>query len=149
MKFPVKKQWFKGAALASLLALANVTAFAADEAQPSELKNSLAIVLLVVIAGLLLAIGLLAHVVIGAGELYVARLKEKQKSTVATVVKAVILITFCLATTTSFAADAPADDATKEAVVTTIGGLSKSSFYSYRYLSSTLNLIGLYFRYYI
>lgn len=129
MKLLVKTQWLKGAALACLMALANLRAFAANEAQPSELNNSLAIVLLVVIVGLLLAIGLLAYVVMSAGELYLERFREKQKTAVVTVVKTVVLIAFCLATTTSFAADAPGAGAAKEAVVTTIDGLSKSSFY--------------------
>jgi cytochrome c oxidase cbb3-type subunit 3 len=79
MKCLVKKQWVKGAALASLLAVSSASAFAADPKQPSELNNSLAIVLLAVIVGLLLAIAILAYVVIGAGELYVQRYQEKQK----------------------------------------------------------------------
>ena len=80
MKFLVKKQWFKGVAIASVLAaFSNVSAFAADAPKTSELNNSLAIVLLCVIVGLLLAIGLLANVVIGAAQFFVERFKEKQK----------------------------------------------------------------------
>lgn len=129
MKFLVKKQWFKGSIIASLLAVfADVQAFAADAPKPSELNNSLAIMLLCIIIGLLLAIGLLAHVLIGAGEVYVQRFKEKQKqSRIAE--KAVALFTFCLLSSAAFAADAPATDAVKEVVATTIGGLSKTSFY--------------------
>ena len=130
MKFPVKKQWFKGTLIAGLLAVfSNVSAFAAEPPQPSELNNSLAIVLLSVIIVLLLAIGLLAYVLIGAAQLYVARLKEKQTSEASTVVKVAGMIVLCLLSTSLFAADAPVADAAKEVVATTFGGLSKTSFY--------------------
>src|SRR4051812_22154179 len=129
MKFLLKKQWFKGTAIAGLLALVtSVQALAADAPKPSELNNSLAIVLLTVIGALLLVIGLLAYVVIGAAQLYVERFKEKQKA-VSGITKVVTLIALCLLTSGAFAADTPAADAVKEVVTTTIGGLSKSSFY--------------------
>ncbi|GEO12171.1 cbb3-type cytochrome c oxidase N-terminal domain-containing protein [Segetibacter aerophilus] len=130
MKIPVKKQWFKGALIAGLLAVSNVTAFAADASKPSELNNSLAIVLLIVIVGLLLVIGMLAYVVVTAGELYVERLKEKQKEEASTALKVLGMIALCMISGSVFAADVPAADATKEVVITTIGGLSKTTFYS-------------------
>jgi cytochrome c oxidase cbb3-type subunit 3 len=126
MKF-LEKQWFKKAAtstLAGVLMTANV--FAADAPKPSELNNSLAIVLLIVIVGLLVAIGLLANVVSGVAELYVKRLKEKKASEAA---KILTVIALCLFTSAAFAADGPAADAAKEVVTTTFAGLSKSSFY--------------------
>lgn len=129
MKFLLKKQWFKGTAIAGLFALViNVQAFAADAPKPSELSNALAIILLVVIVVLLLAIGLLAQVVLGAAGLFVERFKEKQKEA-SNAGKLIGLIALCLLTSAAFAADAPASDAAKEVVSTTIGGLSKSSFY--------------------
>src|SRR4051812_228619 len=107
MKFLLKKQWFKVTAIAGLLGIITSTnAFAADAPQPSELNNSLAIVLLTVIVALLLVIGILAYVVVGAAGLYVDRFKEKQGA-LATATKTVGLIAFCLLTSTAFAADAP------------------------------------------
>src|SRR4051794_1819154 len=130
MKFRVKKKWFKGVAIVSLLAGSHLTAFAADAAQPSELNNLLALILLAVVVGLLFAIGILAFAVIGAGELYVERFKEKQKIKVNDAVKALSVVALCLVFSSGFAADAPATEAAKEVVVTTIGGLSNSSFYA-------------------
>ncbi len=129
MRFLVKKQWFKATAIAGLLGIiASTNAFAADAPKPSELNNSLAIVLLTVIVALLLVICILAYVVIGTAELYVDRTKEKQS--LATATKAVGLVAFCLFASTAFAADGPTTDAAKEVASATIGGLSKSSFYA-------------------
>ncbi|MCW3114831.1 MAG: c-type cytochrome [Segetibacter sp.] len=130
MKFQVKKQWFKGVVIAGLLAVFNTNAFAADASTPTGLNNSLAVVLLIVIVGLLLAIGLLAYVVITAGEIYLERFKEKQKEDANAAVKALGFLALCLVSGSVFAADAPTADAAKEVVVTTIGGLSKTTFYA-------------------
>lgn len=129
MKFTLKKQRLKEAIIAGLLAaFLNTPVFAAGEAKPSELNNSLAIVLLSVIVVLLLAIGLLANVMLGAAELFVKRFKEKQQH-ISDAGKIAVFIAFSLFTSAAFAADAPAADAAKEVVTTTIGGLSKTSFY--------------------
>lgn len=131
MKLPLKKQWLKGAAIACLTTLLTGTsAFAEGAPKPSELSNSLAIVLLTVIVGLLLAIGLLAYVLSGAAEVYLERLKEKQKA-LASAAKPLAVIAFCLMSTFVFAADGAAStDAAKEVVSTTVSGLSKISFYT-------------------
>jgi cytochrome c oxidase cbb3-type subunit 3 len=129
MKLPIKQQRSKGAILACLLAMTSLSAFAAEAPKPSELNNSLAILLLTVIVCLLIAIGLLANVVIGSAQLFVERLKEKQKE-IANAGKLVVTIGLCLFASTVFATDTPASAAVTEVVTSTIGGLSQSSFYA-------------------
>lgn len=129
MKFLLKKQCLKATAIAGLLGiLTSTNAFAADTPHPSELSNSLAIVLLTVIVALLLVIGILAYVVIGAAGMFVRQFKEKQNSP-AIATKLITLLAFCLLASSAFPADAPAADAAAQVVSTNIGGLSKTSFY--------------------
>jgi len=101
-------------------------AFAAGPPVPSEMSNALAITLIVVIVGLLLAIGLLANVVIGAAQVYMQKQKDNASTNEAGA-KLLTLIGLLLISSGVFAADGAA---TQQAVVTTIGGLSKTSFYS-------------------
>lgn len=128
MKFPGRKQRLKSVALICVYALlSTVNVFAADAPKPSELNNSLAVMLLVVAGALLLAIGMLAYVLIGVAEFNVDRFKEKVKATSA--VKTLLISGLCLFASAAFAGDGEAAPATKEGVNATIGGLSKSSFY--------------------
>jgi cytochrome c oxidase cbb3-type subunit III len=134
MKFLVNKQWLKGAIV---LALSTVVlsskSFAAGPPQPSELNNSLAIVLLTVMIGLLLAIGLLAYVVRGAAELYVEKLKEAKQKATSEAAKVVTVIALCLLSSVAFSQDgttaAKAAEAPAKALVN-YGGLSAMSFYT-------------------
>jgi len=128
MKFPGKKQWLRCAISCLFIGGISSSAFAADAPEPSELNNSLAVMLLVVAGALLLAIGMLAYVLIGAADFYVERLKEKQKAS-STAVKTLVITLLCMFTSVAFAQDTAAN-ATQEAATTTIGGLSKSSFYA-------------------
>ena len=128
MKFPGRKQWLRSAILCLFIGGMSSSAFAADAPAPSELNNSLAVMLLVVAGALLLAIGMLAYVLIGAADFYVERLKEKQKVSSAAV-KTLVITLLCMFTSAAFAQDNAAN-AAQEAVTTTIGGLSKSSFYA-------------------
>jgi cytochrome c oxidase cbb3-type subunit 3 len=61
------------------IGLGSNDAFAAGPPKASELSNPLAQVLLVIIVGLLLAIGLLANVILGAAQMYLQRFKEERK----------------------------------------------------------------------
>ncbi len=122
-----KNIWLKGVAIASA-AIAPGVAFAAGPPKPSALDNPLAVILLVVIVGLLLVIGLLAHVVLGAAQMYMQRWKEANRNNQSVPLKAVSVIALTLISCSVFAADAPAE--TKEVVVNTISGLSKVAFYS-------------------
>jgi cytochrome c oxidase cbb3-type subunit 3 len=129
MKFPIKKQWCKGPAIASVLVVfSTINAFAADAPKTSEFYNPLAIGLLCVIVVLLLAIGLLANVVIGSAQLFVEHFKEKQKEA-SNAGKVIGMVALCLLTSAAFAADTPGADVAAEVVTTMIGGLSKTAFY--------------------
>jgi cytochrome c oxidase cbb3-type subunit 3 len=101
-------------------------AFAAGPLVPAEISNDLAIVLLVVIVALLLCIGLLANVVMGAASIYMDKQKQAASADNGGT-KLVALLALMLVSATVFAADG---GAAQQAVSTTIGGLSKTSFYT-------------------
>ena len=129
-----KKRWTKAVMVMSALLL-TVNVFAAGSGEQSQMDNPLALVLVIVAGALLLAIGMLAYVLINAAGLYLERTKEKVKtSTAGTTVKTLVVIVFCLISSSLLAQDAaataPAADAVKEVVSTTISGLPKSSFYT-------------------
>ena len=104
-------------------------AFAAGPPKVSDLSNPLAQVLLVIIVGLLLAIGLLANVILGAAQVYLQRFKDERKKSGTTAVKALMVAMICLTSVSLFAAATPADPAATAVVETTIAGLSFTSFY--------------------
>ena len=118
----------------ALLSTANV--FAADAPKPSELNNAAAIMLIVVAAILMLAIGMLGHVLIGAAEFYVGRLKEKAKGS-STAKITLAIAGLCLFTSAAFAGEGDAAQTTQQLVTTTIAGMSKTSFYT------LISIIGL------
>lgn len=98
----------------------------------SELDNPLAITLVVVIVGLLIAIGGLAYVVISAAQLFVQKYKEEQKAQSGTVAGKVLgVIALCLIAGAVHAQDAAAGSAEAAAPVATgVAGLSYMSFYT-------------------
>jgi len=104
-------------------------AFAAGPPKVSDLSNPLAQVLLVIIVGLLLAIGLLANVILGAAQVYLQRFKDERKKSGTTAVKALMVAMICLTSASLFAAATPTDPAATAVVETTIAGLSFTSFY--------------------
>jgi len=89
------------------------------------MSNPLAQVLVVIIAVLLLAIGLLAHVVLGAAEMKMKAYRDEKKS--ATQPKILTVPVFLLMSSVAFAADEPLTGA---AASTNISGLSPTAFYS-------------------
>lgn len=96
----------------------------------SSLSNPLAITLLIVIVGLLLAIGGLAYVVISAAQFYYQRVKEvNQSKETNPITKALTIIACFLLLATAGHAQETAE-AVAEPVVTSIGGLSKMAFYT-------------------
>ncbi len=127
MNFITKnKSLLKGAAmLTGITLMTSVNAFAAEAPKPSEMNNPLAISLVVVAAVLLLAIGILAYVVIGAAKYYVEKLKIERANEAPGAAKVLSILALCLLSTSVFAAAEP----TTAEVVTNIGGLAKSSFY--------------------
>ncbi len=104
-------------------------AFAAGPPKVSDLSNPLAQVLLVIIVGLLLAIGLLANVILGAAQVYLQRFKDERKKSGTTAAKALMVAMICLTSVSLFAAATPTDPAATAVVETTIAGLSFTSFY--------------------
>ena len=134
MKIFYNKRWSKMAMVMSAL-LFSASAFAEGKSEPSQMDNPLALALVIIAGALLLIIGTLAYVLISAAGLYLERTKEKVKNAVAgTAIKTVVVILFCLISSSLLAQDAvataPAADAAKEVVSTTISGLPKSSFYT-------------------
>lgn len=114
--------WLQKAVVVTAALLAPAGAFAAGPPKQSELSNPVAVVMLVVVFGLLLAIALLANVVIGAAKMYLQRYKESNTGTTTKILSVIVFLTF---STAAMAQDAPAAEP-----VTLVAGLSQVSFYS-------------------
>jgi cytochrome c oxidase cbb3-type subunit 3 len=127
-KYSSISYWVKALVVVISIGFSSNDAFAAGPPKASELSNPLAQVLLVIIVGLLLAIGLLANVILGAAQVYLQRYKDERKKTSSNAGKFLTVALLCLTSSALFAADAPGATA---AVVeeTAIGGLSLTSFY--------------------
>lgn len=124
-----KYKGLSAAMVATAICALPTGAFAAGPPVPSEMSNTLAQMLVMIIAVLLLAIVLLANVVIGAAQLYTQRFKEAKKNMVSgDGVKVLSVLFFCFIGSAVFAADAPA--AAPVALVSEYGGLSATSFYT-------------------
>lgn len=125
-----KNQWMKISGLlfmGILFAVLPMNAWADGPPKPSAMSNPLAQVLVVVIAALLLAIALLAHVVLGAAEMKMQRFREQQKNN--TKAKVLGLMALLFSANSVFAAEEPAADVAV-ATSSAIGGLSPTAFYS-------------------
>lgn len=118
-------KWYvaAGAVLGSLLSYAPVLAQGGPK-PPSEASNPLAITLLVVIGGLLIAIALLGNAVVGAMDIFRERMKKEADKTLLTVG----IIVLGMLMSSSVMAQEAAEQAAP-AVSTTIDGLSQTSFY--------------------
>ncbi|TDH24653.1 c-type cytochrome [Segetibacter sp. 3557_3] len=125
MKFPVDKKTVSILAMMCILLVAGApAAFAADAPTTNGLNNSAAIMMITIAVALLLAIGMLAYVLIGAAGYHVEQLKKNAQ----TAAKPLVIVALCMFTSTAFAQ--PGETAaTAEVTSTTIAGLSKSSFY--------------------
>ena len=128
-KYSSISYWVKALVVVISIGFSSNDAFAAGPPKASELSNPLAQVLLVIIVGLLLAIGLLANVILGAAQVYLQRYKdERKKSSGSATGKFLTVAILCLTSSALFAAAAPTAAATV-AEETAIGGLSLTSFY--------------------
>ena len=110
-----------------MLLLAPASIFAAGPPVASDLSNSLAIVMLILIFGLLVVIALLANIIIGAAKLNLHRFIEEKKRSSDTL-KIIAVILLCGISGAAFAADAP--EAAASATDSSIAGLSQTSFYT-------------------
>jgi cytochrome c oxidase cbb3-type subunit 3 len=127
-KYSSISYWVKALVVVISIGFSSNDAFAAGPPKASELSNPLAQVLLVIIVGLLLAIGLLANVILGAAQVYLQRYKDERKKGNNAVGKFLTIALLCLTSSALFAADAPAATAAV-AEETSIAGLSLTSFY--------------------
>ncbi|WP_153798366.1 cbb3-type cytochrome c oxidase N-terminal domain-containing protein [Foetidibacter luteolus] len=121
--------------------------FAEGPRKPSEMNNTLAIVMVVIAGVLLIAIVTLAHVLTGVAEVYMQRLKEEKKKA-AGAAKILSLLLFCGLSVTAFAQDNTVTEAAPQAV-TSIGGLSVFSFYALAGVIATELVVILVMIYYI
>jgi len=112
--------------LASLLIMAAQPVWAAGPPEPSIFSNPLALTLIILMALLLIIIGILANILIGAADVKLKKRKKEKSS--ASVAVASLLMVMLLSGPTLFAQDAAATDAAKN-VAKTIGGMSASTFY--------------------
>ncbi|MEI8074518.1 MAG: cbb3-type cytochrome c oxidase N-terminal domain-containing protein [Bacteroidota bacterium] len=127
-KYSSISYWVKALVVVISIGFSSNDAFAAGPPKASELSNPLAQVLLVIIVGLLLAIGLLANVILGAAQVYLQRYKDERKKTSSNAGKFLTVALLCLTSSALFAAVTP-DAATAVVEETAIGGLSLTSFY--------------------
>lgn len=127
-KYSSISYWVKALVVVISIGFSSNDAFAAGPPKASELSNPLAQVLLVIIVGLLLAIGLLANVILGAAQVYLQRYKDERKKSSNTAGKFLTIVLLCLTSSALFAAEVPAATAAV-AEETAIGGLSLTSFY--------------------
>jgi cytochrome c oxidase cbb3-type subunit 3 len=130
MKSLGRKQRLKSMALLGLCAtVSTANVFAADAPQSSAPANGVTMILITVACVLMLVIGMLGSVLIGAAQYYLDRLKERTKASTSAA-KAVMIAGLCLITPVAFAGEGTTDEKTTlEVVSTTIGGMSKGSFY--------------------
>jgi cytochrome c oxidase cbb3-type subunit 3 len=127
-KYSSLSYWVKALVVVISIGFSSNDAFAAGPPKASELSNPLAQVLLVIIVGLLLAIGLLANVILGAAQVYLQRYKDERKKTSSNAGKFLTVALLCLTSSALFAAEVPPATAAV-AEETAIGGLSLTSFY--------------------
>jgi cytochrome c oxidase cbb3-type subunit 3 len=128
-KYSSISYWVKALVVVISIGFSSNDAFAAGPPKASELSNPLAQVLLVIIVGLLLAIGLLANVILGAAQVYLQRYKDERKKGNNAAGKFLTIALLCLTTSALFAADAPAAATAAVAEETSIAGLALTSFY--------------------
>jgi cytochrome c oxidase cbb3-type subunit 3 len=111
--------------IATLLVFAVQPAFAAGPPAPSIFSNPLAITFIVLMLLLLIVIGILAHIVIGAAEVKLTKRKAEKAGG-----KTVLLLLFMLLVSPLLMAqDATATNDAAQKTASSIGGLDASTFY--------------------
>ncbi|MFY7652789.1 MAG: cbb3-type cytochrome c oxidase N-terminal domain-containing protein, partial [Chitinophagaceae bacterium] len=105
--------------------------------KPSTLSNPLALTMVIIIFALLLVIGLLASVVIGAAKMYLSRYQEDAQKTSTVATKLVTVLVAVFISFSAMAQDAAAAATDAAPVEEGIAGLSMLTFYT------LLSVIGL------
>lgn len=121
---------YKASLLAAALLAGPAAVFAAGPPLENELNNPMAITLVTIIVGLLIAIGGMAYVVLSAAQVFVQRHKQEQQQAVSAAGKTLAVLVLCFAGGALYAQE---NGATAEAVVpsaTHIAGLPAMSFYT-------------------
>lgn len=118
---------YKACLLAAALLVSPAAVFAAGPPLENELNNPMAITLVVIIVGLLIAIGGLAYVVLSAAQVFVQRHKEEQRA-VPAAAKTVAVLVLCLAGGALYAQEETATSVVQSSG--RIAGLSAMSFYT-------------------
>ncbi len=113
--------------LASLLIMAAQPVWAAGPPEPSIFSNPLALTLIILMALLLIIIGILANILIGAADVKLKKRKKEKSST--SVAVASLLIVMLLSGPALLAQDAAATTDAAKTAAKTIGGMSASTFY--------------------
>jgi len=121
---------YKNCLLAAALLVSPAAVFAAGPPPENELNNPMAITLLVIIVGLLIAIGGLAYVVLSAAQVFVQRHKEEQRQAVPATVKTLAVLVFCLTSGALFAQEGAAVPEAVAQASGRIAGLPLTSFYT-------------------
>lgn len=127
MSFLVKH---KTSALLAALLVSPAAVFAGGPPPESELNNPMAVTLLMIIIGLLIAIGGLAYVVLSAAQVFVLQHKASKKaSEIPATVISLVVIAFCM-TAGSLHAQEAAEALTIAKAPANIAGMSAMSFYT-------------------
>lgn len=119
-----RKLLIKSAATVLFLTIAQQS-WAADKDGASIMSNPLALILIVLMALLLIIIGLLANVLTGTADFKRAEEKQRESASKSTTVTMTIILLLLAGSVNA------QDGAAQAAVSTTIGGMSKTLFYTF------------------
>ncbi len=116
--------------ITTLAAILPLSLLAQNGPKQSELDNSTAVILVIIIAGLMMAIAMLGSVVIGAAKLYYEKFKSVENKVKNEGAKLLSVVLLLLVSSSLFAQSAPAADAAAPAANgPLIQGLSDTSSY--------------------
>ncbi|GGH77324.1 cytochrome c oxidase cbb3-type subunit 3 [Filimonas zeae] len=121
---------YKVCLLAAALLISPAAVFAAGPPLENEMNNPMAITLVMIIVGLLIAIGGLAYVVLSAAQVFVQRHKEEQQQAVSAAGKMLMVLVLCLAGGALYAQEDGAAALSVAQGPERIAGLSAMSFYT-------------------
>lgn len=121
---------YKTCLLAAAMLVSPAAVFAAGPPPENELNNPMAITLLMIIVGLLIAIGGLAYVVLSAAQVFVLQHKEEQQKATSVSAKTLLVLVMCFAGGALYAQEGGDAALTVAQAPGRIAGLPLSSFYT-------------------